>query len=70
MTIGGVHPVVGPGRLTAFCFALVLAAIAEARKDWKGAYDAWQKMLELNPKSPGGQEKLKDLRRHALGEEA
>ena len=47
-----------------------LAEIAEARKDWKGAYKAWQKVLELDPKTPGGQERLKDLRRHALGEEA
>ena len=47
-----------------------LSAIAEARKDWKGAYEAWQKMLEIDPKSPGGQERLKDLRRRALGEEA
>ena len=47
-----------------------LAAIAESRKDWKGAYDAWQKVLEIDPKTPGGQERLKDLRRHALGEEA
>ena len=30
MTIGGVHPVVGPGRLTAICLALVLTAIAAA----------------------------------------
>ena len=27
-------------------------------------------MLEIDPKTPGGQERLKDLRRHALGEEA
>jgi tetratricopeptide (TPR) repeat protein len=47
-----------------------LAAIAESRKDWKGAYDAWQKVLEIDPKTPGGQDRLKDLRRHALGEEA
>jgi tetratricopeptide (TPR) repeat protein len=46
-----------------------LSAIAEARKDWKGAYDAWQKVLELDPKTPGGQDRLKDLRRSALGEE-
>ena len=31
-----------------------LAAIAEARKDWKGAYEAWQKVLEIDPKTPGG----------------
>jgi tetratricopeptide (TPR) repeat protein len=47
-----------------------LAEIAEARKDWKGAYKAWQKVMEIDPKAPGGQERLKDLRRHALGEEA
>ena len=47
-----------------------LAAIAEARKDWKGAYEAWQKVMEIDPKTPGGEERLKDLRRRALGEEA
>jgi tetratricopeptide (TPR) repeat protein len=47
-----------------------LSAIAEARKDWKGAYEAWQKVMEIDPKTPGGEERLKDLRRHALGEEA
>jgi tetratricopeptide (TPR) repeat protein len=47
-----------------------LSTIAEARKDWKGAYAAWQKVLEIDPKTPGGEERLKDLRRHALGEEA
>jgi tetratricopeptide (TPR) repeat protein len=47
-----------------------LAGIAASRKDWKGAYEAWQKVLEIDPKTHGGQERLKDLRRHALGEEA
>ena len=47
-----------------------LTAISQSRKDWKGAYDTWQKLLEIDPKTPGGQERLKDLRRHALGEEA
>ncbi|MEJ0020910.1 MAG: tetratricopeptide repeat protein [Acetobacteraceae bacterium] len=47
-----------------------LTSIAEARKDWKGAYDAFQKVLEIDPKRPGGQDRLKDLRRRALGEEA
>jgi tetratricopeptide (TPR) repeat protein len=47
-----------------------LAAIAEARKDWKGAYEAWRKVLEIDPKTPGGDERLKDLKRRALGEEA
>ena len=53
-----------------FAALQTLAAISEARKDWKGAYSAWQKVLEIDPKTPGGQERLKDLRRHALGEEA
>jgi len=47
-----------------------LAAIAESRKDWKGAYEAWQKVLEIDPKTQGGEDRLKDLKRRALGEEA
>jgi tetratricopeptide (TPR) repeat protein len=46
-----------------------LSTIAEAQKNWKGAYEAWQKVMELDPKTPGGDERLKDLKRHALGEE-
>jgi tetratricopeptide (TPR) repeat protein len=53
-----------------FAALQTLSGIAESRKDWKGAYDAWQKVLEVDPKTPGGQDRLKDLRRHALGEEA
>ena len=46
-----------------------LSAIAEAQKNWKGAYEAWQKVMALDPKTPGGEQRLKDLKRHALGEE-
>ena len=46
-----------------------LSAIAEAQKNWKGAYEAWQKVMEIDPKTPGGAERLKDLKRRALGEE-
>lgn len=46
-----------------------LSRTAESRGDWKGAYAAWQKVLEISPKTPGGQDRLKDLRRRALGEE-
>ena len=46
-----------------------LARLSEAREDWKGAYAAWQKKLEIDPKTPGGEEKLKDLRRRALGDD-
>lgn len=52
-----------------FAALRTLALIAESRKDWKGAYAAWQKLLEIDPKTPGGEDKLKDLRRRALGEE-
>ena len=46
-----------------------LSAIAEAQKNWKGAYEAWQKVMELDPKTSGGDRRLKELKRHALGEE-
>jgi tetratricopeptide (TPR) repeat protein len=45
-----------------------LAAIAEARQDWPGALAAWQKLMALDPKTPGGEEKLNQLRRRAQGE--
>jgi tetratricopeptide (TPR) repeat protein len=46
-----------------------LAEIAASREDWKSAYAAWQQLMQVDPKTPGGEEKLKDLRRRALGEE-
>jgi tetratricopeptide (TPR) repeat protein len=46
-----------------------LSRIAEARRDWRSALAAWQKVLELSPRTPGGQERLRDLKRRALGEE-
>ena len=52
-----------------FAALRTLARIAASRQDWKGAYAAWQKVLEISPKTPGGQDRLKDLRRRALGEE-
>ena len=45
-----------------------LSEIAEARRDWGAALAAWQKLLEIDPKTPGGEDKLKELRRRALGE--
>ena len=47
-----------------------LSRIAEARGDWRGALAAWQKMLEITPRSPGAQDRLRDLRRRAEGEAA
>jgi tetratricopeptide (TPR) repeat protein len=52
-----------------FAALRTLTAIAESRKDWKGAYAAWKKLLDIDPMTAGGEEKLKDLRRLALGDE-
>lgn len=46
-----------------------LSRLAEARGNWKAAYSAWMKLLSFDPKTPGGQQHLKELRRKALGEE-
>jgi tetratricopeptide (TPR) repeat protein len=46
-----------------------LSHIAEARHDWPGAYAAWQKALEIAPHLEGGETRLKDLKRRALGDE-
>jgi tetratricopeptide (TPR) repeat protein len=46
-----------------------LEAIAESREDWKSAYEAQQRLMAIDPKTPGGADKLKDLRRRALGED-
>jgi tetratricopeptide (TPR) repeat protein len=46
-----------------------LTDIANAREDWKGAYAAWQKVMELDPKTPGGEERLRLLKRKAFGED-
>jgi tetratricopeptide (TPR) repeat protein len=47
----------------------VLADIASAREDWKAAYLAWQKVLEIDPRTQGGQERLRDLKVKAVGED-
>lgn len=46
-----------------------LTRLSEALQDWRGAYAAWQKKLEIDPKTPGGEAKLKDLKRRALGDD-
>ncbi len=46
-----------------------LSRVAEARGDWRSALTAWQKLLELDPQTPGGQVRLRDLKRRALGEQ-
>ena len=47
-----------------------LSRLAENRNDWRGALAAWQKVLELSPRTPGGKDRLRDLERRALGDRA
>jgi hypothetical protein len=47
-----------------------LERIAEGREDWKAAYDAWQHVLDIDPRTPNGEDRLKDLRRKAFGDNA
>ncbi len=46
-----------------------LSRIAEARGDLKGALIAWRRALELDPKTQGGGERLRDLVRKVEGEQ-
>jgi len=46
-----------------------LSHMAEARSDWRGALAAHQKLLEVDPHTPSGQSRLRDLRRRALGDD-
>ena len=46
-----------------------LSHVAEQRSDWKGALDAWTRVLDLDPKTPGGADRLKELRLKAFGQE-
>ena len=52
-----------------FAALRTLGEIAASREDWKNADAAWLKVLEVSPKTPGGAERIKDLKRRALGEE-
>jgi tetratricopeptide (TPR) repeat protein len=47
-----------------------LEAIAEGRQDWKAAYDAWQHVMDIDPRRPNGEDRLKDLKRKAFGDNA
>ncbi len=46
-----------------------LSDIASARADWKSAYLAWQKVLEIDPNTADGQERLRELKQKAVGED-
>jgi tetratricopeptide (TPR) repeat protein len=45
-----------------------LSYVAAARGDWQGALAAWEKLLAIDPETPGGASRLKELRRRALGQ--
>ncbi len=45
-----------------------LSRIAEQSHDWRGAYEAWRQALALDPKTPGGTDRLNDLQRRAFGD--
>jgi tetratricopeptide (TPR) repeat protein len=68
---GAIHDLEETVRLEPRNFAAFrsLSQIAEAREDWKGAYAAWLKVMELDPKTPGGDERLRVLKRKAVGED-
>jgi tetratricopeptide (TPR) repeat protein len=53
-----------------FAALRTLAEISAAREDWKGAYAAWQKLLEIDPKTRDGEDRLKEFKRKAFGEDA
>jgi tetratricopeptide (TPR) repeat protein len=68
---GAIHDLEETVRLEPRNFSAfrTLTDIATARDDWKGAYAAWQKVMEIDPKTPGGEERLRLLKRKALGED-
>lgn len=45
-----------------------LSRIAGSEGKWKSALAAWQKVMAIAPQTQGGADRLKDLRRRALGE--
>jgi predicted Zn-dependent protease len=47
-----------------------LETIAAEREDWKAAYDAWQHVMDIDPRTPHGEDRLKDLKRKAFGDNA
>ncbi len=47
-----------------------LSRIAEQQGNWQGALDAWQKALDIDPRMPGGIERLDMLQKKVEGEPA
>ncbi|HET8995241.1 MAG TPA: hypothetical protein VFN42_01100 [Acetobacteraceae bacterium] len=52
-----------------FTVLATLSNIAEAQGNWKGAFEAWQKVLQIDPMTAGGQDRLKQLKLKAFGEQ-
>jgi tetratricopeptide (TPR) repeat protein len=71
-TVGAVRDIQETLRLEPRHFGAwqTLEHIAEAREDWKAAYDAWQHVLDIDPRTPNGEDRLKDLKRKAFGDNA
>ncbi len=45
-----------------------LSRIAEQQGNWRGALEAWQKALDIDPRTPGGIARLEMLQRKVEGE--
>ena len=45
-----------------------LSHIAEQQRDWDGALKAWQKALDIDPRTPGGLDRLEMLQKKVDGE--
>jgi tetratricopeptide (TPR) repeat protein len=45
-----------------------LEQLAAEREDWKAAYEAWSHVMDIDPRTPNGDERLKDLKRKAFGD--
>jgi tetratricopeptide (TPR) repeat protein len=71
-TTGAVHDIEETLKLEPRHFGAwrTLERIAEGREDWKAAYDAWSHVLDIDPRTPNGEERLKDLKRKAFGDNA
>jgi Tfp pilus assembly protein PilF len=71
-TVGAVHDIEETLKLEPRHFGAwrTLERVAEAREDWKAAYDAWRHVLDIDPRTPNGEDRLKDLKRKAFGDNA
>jgi tetratricopeptide (TPR) repeat protein len=71
-TAGAVHDLQETLRLEPRHFGAwrTLERIAEGREDWKAAYNAWQHVMDIDPRTPNGEDRLKDLKRKAFGDNA